>query len=55
MPPAADPEASPVLLPGFEYRQIDADGVTISCDPPATSSPTRCVASARFLGSAPEV
>ncbi len=24
--PAADPAASPVLLPGFEYRRIDVEG-----------------------------
>ena len=37
--PADDPEASPVLLPGFEYRQIDADGVTISCAVKGTGPP----------------
>jgi pimeloyl-ACP methyl ester carboxylesterase len=25
------PAAIPLLLPGFEYRRIDVDGVTISC------------------------
>ena len=37
--PADDPEASPVLLPGFEYRQIDADGVTISFAVKGTGPP----------------
>jgi haloacetate dehalogenase len=29
--PAAGTAAAPVLLPGFEYRRIDVEGVTISC------------------------
>src|SRR5258707_11816076 len=29
--PAADSAASALLLPGFEYRRIDVDDVTISC------------------------
>src|SRR5260370_20858326 len=28
---AVGPAASPVLLPGFDYRRIDVEGVTISC------------------------
>ena len=29
--PVAGPAASSVLLPGFEYRRVDVEGVAINC------------------------
>jgi hypothetical protein len=40
--------ASPVRLPGFEYRRIDVEGVTISCAV-AGSGPPLLLPTGHFL------
>jgi hypothetical protein len=34
------PDASPLLLPGFEYRRVDVEGIAVNCAVAGTSAQT---------------
>ncbi len=38
-PPIAGPVTSPLLLPGFEYRRVDVEGVAVNCAMSGSGSP----------------